>query len=207
MLMFRRDFISATLAGIAFARGAGAHEEHARSAPFELPEEFLPRVVRVREEFAPGEIHVNPAQFALYLTLPKKQAIRYAVGVGRGNLYHAGEFTVGARKEWPSWKPTPAMMARQPALYSAFEEGGRFENGQPGGPSNPLGARALYLFDARGRDSYLRIHGTNRPRTIGTQVSNGCARLINEHIADLYERVPIGTRVVLYPKGDGREHA
>ncbi|HHL21874.1 MAG TPA: L,D-transpeptidase, partial [Aliiroseovarius sp.] len=77
----------------------------------------------------------------------------------------------------------------------------QWADGMPGGPNNPLGARALYLYNARGHDTYLRIHGTNLPRTIGTRVSNGCARLINPHIEELYERVPVGTRVVLYAPG------
>lgn len=165
-----------------------AHE----AAEFALPEEFLPAVVPIRNEFAPGEIHVLPDQFRLYLTLPENRAIRYAVGVGRPGLYHAGTFVVGRKAKWPSWTPTPEMIERDPDAYAPFAEG------MPGGPDNPLGARALYLHDLSGCDTYLRIHGTDKPRTIGTRVSNGCARLTNDQIADLYERVPLGTRVYLY---------
>ena len=84
------------------------------------------------------------------------------------------------------------MIRRNPDAYA------RYANGMPGGEENPLGARALYLFDGSGHDTYLRIHGTNKPRTIGSAVSNGCARLTNEHIIDLYDRVPVGTPVILY---------
>ena len=160
-----------------------------------LPEEFQPRIVRLRDGFAPGEIHLDPNQFALFWTLEDRQAIRYSVGVGRPGLYESGEFTVGAKKEWPSWTPTPDMIKRNPAAYK------QHENGMPGGPNDPLGARALYLFQPGRGDTFLRIHGTNAPRTIGTAVSNGCARLTNAHIGDLYERVPLGTRIVLYAQG------
>jgi len=183
----RRTVIGGALAAMT-VQPALAHP----APPFELPEDFLPAVVPVKADFSPGEIHVLPEQFRLYLTLPDGQAIRYAVGVGRPGLYHSGVFVVGRKAKWPRWIPTPEMISRDPAAYEQFSEG------MPGGVDNPLGARALYLYDQSGRDTYLRIHGTNKPRTIGTRVSNGCARLTNEHIVDLYERTPVGTRVVLY---------
>ena len=102
-------------------------------------------------------------------------------------------FYVGDKKEWPSWTPTPDMIEREPELYQPYADG------MPGGLENPLGARALYLFTPERGDTFLRIHGTNAPATIGTAVSNGCARLVNEQIIDLYNRVPVDTRVVLYP--------
>lgn len=196
MTIDRRTFLAAL--GAAGMAGPAAAQ---MTKPLEIPEEFLPRRVRLRAELPAGEIHLIPGDFALYWTEEDRYAIRYAVGIGRGNLYEDGTFWIRAKKEWPGWKPTPEMMERDPELYKHFEEGEKWENGQPGGPNNPLGARALYLYDASGRDSYLRIHGTNRPRTIGTAVSNGCARLINSHIAHLYDLVPLGTKVVLYPKG------
>lgn len=121
-------------------------------------------------------------------------AIRYGVGVGRASLYEAGTFTVARKAKWPWWRPTNAMIRREPHKYA------RYKNGLKGGPNNPLGARALYLYDDAGRDTYLRIHGTNEPHTIGSAVSNGCARLTNDHVKDLYERVEIGAKVRLYPK-------
>ncbi|MEL7104920.1 MAG: L,D-transpeptidase [Pseudomonadota bacterium] len=192
----RRTFLAAGGAA-AMATPALAHHTEA----FELPEEFMPRRIRLRDELPAGELHLIPGDFALYWTEEDRYAIRYSVGIGRGDLYESGTFWIRAKKEWPSWKPTQDMMERDPELYGHFEEGEKFENGMPGGPGNPLGARALYLFDASGRDTYLRIHGTNKPRTIGSAVSNGCARLVNSHIAHLYDLVPIDTKVVLYPKG------
>ena len=139
-----------------------------------------------------GSIHVFPDQFRLYLILPDQLSRRYTVGVGKPGLYQAGEFAVGAKREWPNWRPTPDMIARDPDAYA------KYADGMPGGVDNPLGARALYLYDATGQDTYLRIHGTNKPRTIGTAVSNGCARLTNDHVVDLYDRVDIGAAVYLH---------
>ena len=164
-----------------------ASETKAEASP------LAPTVVPIQDGIPAGQIHVDPNRFALYWTLPDGQAIRYAVGVGRPGLYEAGAFTVGSKRKWPSWTPTPAMIRRNPKAYA------RHAGGMPGGPDNPLGARALYLFTAEGHDSHLRIHGTNAPETIGSAVSNGCARLVNDHVIDLYERVPVGTQVFLYP--------
>ena len=188
----RRHFVAgSTAAGVLAAAGpALAHN----NAAYVMPEDFLPVEVALKTELAPGELHVDPATYRLYWTLPENRAMRYTVGVGRAGLYHDGEFMMKVKKEWPSWTPTPAMIARNTGYA-------RWRDGMPGGINNPLGARALYLFDATGQDTFLRIHGTNAPQTIGTSVSNGCARLTNEHIVDLYNRVPVETRVVLHPKG------
>ena len=187
----RRHFIATSLCATTLAGApALAHEK----TPFVLPEDFLPVELALKVVLAPGEIHVDPVTYRLYWTLPDNRAIRYTVGVGRAGLYHDGVFMMKVKKEWPSWTPTQAMIARD-ASYA------RWQDGMPGGINNPLGARALYLFDANGRDTYLRIHGTNQQQTIGRSVSNGCARLTNEHIVDLYDRVPVETRVVLHPKG------
>ncbi len=156
------------------------------------PPALQPREVPVYAGFPPYEIHVAPSEFALYWTLPGNRAIRYDVGIGRPGLYEAGRFFVGAKRAWPSWRPTPAMIARDPTHYAPLRDG------LPGGPDNPLGARALYLYQADRGDTMLRIHGTNRPETIGQAVSNGCARLVNDQIIDLYDRVSVQTRVYLY---------
>lgn len=176
--------------GASLGRPAWAQELVA----YQRPEDFLPTIVSLDADFPPGEIHVLPDQFRLYWTLMKQEALRFTVGVGRPGLYHAGRFTVGAKREWPSWRPTPEMIARSPEKY------GRYADGMPGGPDNPLGARALYLYDEAGRDTYLRIHGTNDPQTIGTAVSNGCARLTNEDISFWYTAVEVGTPVFLHPQ-------
>ncbi len=188
--MKRREFVFGTLAAaIVNGRPAGAHE-----AAFVLPPEFAPAIIDIGEEFLGGVIHVLPNRFSLFWTLGDGWAERYTIGVGRPGLYHAGQFTVGAKREWPSWRPTDAMIARNPDAYA------RYADGMPGGIDNPLGARALYLYDDTGRDTYLRIHGTNDPQTIGTAVSNGCARLTNDHIVALYDKVPVGTIVNLFPQ-------
>lgn len=185
----RRKFsfgLSAT--GLLGATAVSAH-------PFTLPEHFLPQLVNTRQpNWLPGDVHVVPDEFHLYFMLENGRAIRYGVGVGRTGLYESGVFTVARKAEWPWWRPTNAMIRRNPEQYA------RFADGMPGGPNNPLGARALYLYDDDGRDTYLRIHGTNAPSTIGSAVSNGCARLTNEHVTDLYPRVDVGARVYLYPK-------
>lgn len=187
-MLTRREMIAGTAALALAPTAAFARKD------YQVPEEHMPVMVRIQKGIEPGEIHVDPNRYYLYWTLPKRKAIRYVVGVGRRGLYESGEFTVGRKKEWPSWRPTPQMIEREPHKYEQFADG------VPGGPTNPLGSRALYLFTENGFDSMLRIHGTPQPWTIGRAVSNGCARLVNSHIEHLYEQVPEGTRVVLYPQ-------
>lgn len=189
-MVTRRNFI-ASAAGFTVM---GAHPVMAQVSSATEADPYPVRRVRTNPGFAPNEIHVLPDEFALYWTLPDRQALRYSVGIGRPGLYESGEFYVGAKKEWPSWRPTDEMIEREPEHYAQFADG------VPGGEDNPLGARALYLFTPERGDTYLRIHGTNSPRTIGHAVSNGCARLINPQIIDLYEKVPLRSRVVLYGK-------
>lgn len=194
--MKRREFLQGSASGIVVSAASAASARIPEQLPdYNMPEEFLPREVRIKNDFAPYEIHVDPGQYALYWTLPKKKAIRYSVGIGRTKLYESGEFFVGAKKIWPSWTPTPEMIERDPASYA------RFADGMPGGIDNPLGSRGLYLFQPGRGDTFLRIHGTNDPKTIGRRVSNGCARLINDQMIALYDQVPMQTRVILYPLG------
>lgn len=157
-----------------------------------LPDGLAPRVVALNNPLPAGQIHVVPDEYSLYWTLPGGRAIRYFVGVGRDDLYEPGIYVIRAKKEWPSWRPTDDMMERN----EAYRE---WEDGMDGGPENPLGARALYLFQGN-RDTFLRIHGTHLPNTIGKDVSNGCARLINRQVVDLYNRVPMRTVVYMYEK-------
>lgn len=160
-----------------------------------LPPQLQPALVTLRRPLPPGEVHVFPDHFQLFWTLPAGQAWRYGIRVGRDGLYEPGQYYVGAKKEWPSWTPTPGMIEREPEKYAQYKE-----DGMPGGPNNPLGARALYLFQEGRGDTYLRIHGTSDVSTIGRAVSNGCAGLTNEQIMMLYDQVPMRARVVLYPK-------
>ena len=134
----------------------------------------------------PGTIVIDPRQHFLYLLREGNTAIRYGVGTGREGFAWQGNATVGRKAEWPDWHPPKEMILRQPELPELM----------PGGPDNPLGARALYLFDGK-RDTLFRIHGTREPWTIGKNVSSGCIRMLNEEVADLYLRTPIGTRVVV----------
>jgi lipoprotein-anchoring transpeptidase ErfK/SrfK len=187
-MMKRRDFLgssAAALAALGVANPASAYT---------VPEKHMPMLVPIKSNLPPGEIHVDPNRFYLYWTLEQNHAIRYAIRVGRPGLYESGEFRIRVKNRWPRWRPTDAMIEREPEKYK------KYEDGMPGGPGNPLGARAMNLHDANNRDTHLRIHGTTEPWTIGRAVSNGCAGMINEHIAHLFELVPLGTRVVLYPQ-------
>lgn len=183
------------ITGLAAAVPLPALAHSRRSAEdWVVPEEFLPRPVRFAEPQEPGTLIVDPDYFALYHVLTERRGMQYSVGVGRGDLYESGWFTLGAKKEWPSWTPTRDMIARDPDQYA------KYADGMPGGPDNPLGARALYLFDDLGNDTFLRIHGTPEPWTIGSAVSNGCVRLANQDIVALYDTVEIGVPVLLLPK-------
>ncbi len=188
-MISRRD---AVLFGLASAAFPGAALGQAKG--WSLPEEHKPRIVKMKGDVPAGEIHVDPNTFGLFWTLPDGKALRYTVGVGRGDLYESGSFYIGAKKSWPSWTPTKDMIERNPSAYK------KFEDGMPGGPTNPLGARALYLFTPGKGDTFLRIHGTPSPWTIASAVSNGCVRLTNAHIAHLFQQVPLNTKAVLYPK-------
>jgi lipoprotein-anchoring transpeptidase ErfK/SrfK len=139
----------------------------------------------------PGDIHVDSDFHYLYLIQEGDRAIRYGVAVGAAGREFSGEAIIQRKAKWPRWTPTQNMIERDPEMY------GKWAGGMPGGPQNPLGARALYLYQ-NGQDTLYRIHGTPQPWTIGRSVSSGCVRMINEHVADLYERVPIGTKVVVY---------
>jgi lipoprotein-anchoring transpeptidase ErfK/SrfK len=143
---------------------------------------FEPQDVDYRGPEVPGTIVVDTPKHFLYLVQENGRATRYGIGVGRPGFTWSGAHTVTAKKEWPDWVPPQEMLQRQPYLPHFM----------PGGPNNPLGARAMYLGS-----TLYRIHGTNEPDTIGTNVSSGCIRLTNEDVSDLYSRVKVGTRVVV----------
>jgi len=156
---------------------------------FKLDPRFEPQTVRF-SGYSPGTLVVDPGNHFLYLQTSRTTARRYGVGVGRAGLAFRGSATVGRKAKWPSWTPTKNMIRREPGKYA------RYAKGVPGGPGNPLGSRALYLYRS-GRDTMYRIHGTTQPSSIGRSVSNGCIRMINAHVEDLYERVPVGAKVVV----------
>jgi lipoprotein-anchoring transpeptidase ErfK/SrfK len=140
-----------------------------------------------------GTIIVDPNARFLYLVLEGGRALRYGVGVGRTEAFNfVGEAVIERKAAWPTWTPTQDMIAREPERY------GPYAGGLPGGLDNPLGARALYLYE-NGRDTLYRLHGTNEPWSIGKKVSSGCVRLLNQDIIDLYGRVPLGSRVFVLP--------
>jgi lipoprotein-anchoring transpeptidase ErfK/SrfK len=136
-----------------------------------------------------GTVVVNTPERRLYYVQGDGRAIRYGIGVGKAGLALAGNATVGRKAEWPGWTPTQSMMRRDPRNL-------KYAGGVPGGLHNPLGSRALYLYRG-GHDTMFRIHGTNQPNTIGRAVSSGCVRMLNHDVIDLYERVPVGARVVV----------
>jgi lipoprotein-anchoring transpeptidase ErfK/SrfK len=144
--------------------------------------EFQRQEVDYRGPHGPGTIVVDTPRRHLYLVQAGGRAIRYGIGVGRPGFEWAGVKTVTNKREWPDWTPPPEMLKRRPDLPRHME----------GGPENPLGARALYLGS-----SLYRIHGTNEPHTIGQNVSSGCIRMMNDDVTDLYDRVKVGTRVVV----------
>lgn len=147
------------------------------------------QVVDYASRQAPGTVIIDTKNTFLYFVLSDTQAMRYGIGVGREGFTWSGEQTVARKTEWPDWRPPADMLVRQPYLP-------RF---MAGGPTNPLGARAMYL----GETEY-RIHGTNKPETIGKQVSSGCIRLTNDDVTDLYERVKVGAKVIVLPMGAAR---
>ena len=143
----------------------------------------------------PGTIVVNTSEHFLYLVEQGGSALRYGVGVGGEGFGWSGMATVHSKQQWPDWRPTNEYLQRRPELRPNLNE---LDNGvgMVGGPANPLGARALYLWQGN-KDTLYRIHGTNEPWTIGKNVSAGCIRLTNEDIIDLYDRTPVGTKVVV----------
>lgn len=146
---------------------------------------YARQMVLFRSTEAPGTVIIQSAERFLYVVQGNGRALRYGIGVGREGFQWSGLVQVSRKAEWPDWRPPPDMLQRQPYLP-------RF---MAGGPGNPMGARALYLGS-----TVFRIHGTNQPETIGEAISSGCFRLANGDIADLYERVPLGTKVIIRHK-------
>ncbi|MFY0647082.1 L,D-transpeptidase [Sulfitobacter geojensis] len=182
--MHRRTFLTSTMAAAALPQVLSA-----KTAAYDP----TPQEVAIKATYQPGQLLVLPRSHYLYFVTAPGRAMRYGVGVGKAGLEFTGTATIAVKKEWPTWRPTNEMIERDPVAYKRFI--GNTE-AQEGGPGNPLGARALYLFEG-GRDTYFRIHGTTAPSTIGRSVSNGCIRMINEHVIDLYNRVPVGTVVTV----------
>ena len=158
-----------------------------------LEPRFRRQVVTIGTRNPPNSLIVDPEHRYLYYVLGNNQALRYGVGVGREGFAWSGNAVIGMKRRWPRWLPPESMVQRDP-------HAAKWANGMPGGPENPLGARALYL-EANGVDTLYRIHGTNEPSSIGKAMSSGCIRMLNEDVADLFERVKIGTPVTVLAPG------
>jgi lipoprotein-anchoring transpeptidase ErfK/SrfK len=152
--------------------------------------QMLRQVVDYRTKEPAGTIVVDTAARHLYLVEANGKAMRYGIGVGKAGLAFQGNATINRKAEWPHWSPTENMMEREPKRYR------KWASGMDGGLGNPLGARAMYLYQDD-KDTMFRIHGTTEPETIGHAVSSGCIRLMNQDVIDLYGRVKTGTHVVV----------
>ena len=160
-------------------------------------EDLDPKYLRQRVRYVtlqtPGTIVVDPDAKYLYLVMEGGYALRYGIGVGREGFGWSGSADIARKALWPSWTPPAAMIQRDPKLE-------QYRKGMEPGLQNPLGARALYLYQD-GRDTLYRIHGTNEPASIGQNVSSGCIRLLNQDIIDLFRRVPVASKVVVLKHG------
>ncbi|GAA6180601.1 L,D-transpeptidase [Shimia sp. NS0008-38b] len=190
--MQRRHFLAGTASLLATPQILRA----AQGDSFELMEHLKPKEVRVKKKygFQAGQLVVVLASYHLYHMMDERNAVRYGVAIGQEGLNFKGRATIERKVEWPSWRPTQEMIERNPAYE-------KYADGMKGGPTNPLGSRAMYLYQD-GRDTLFRIHGTTAPQSIGTPSSNGCIRMVNEHIEYLYEQVPMGSEVIVFT---GRE--
>lgn len=160
-------------------------------------QEFMRREVRIQTSEKPGTVIVDSSKRFLYFVEGNGMATRYGVGVGKEGFGWSGTMKVGRKAEWPGWTPPAAMVARE------RKKGRELPAYMEGGPGNPLGARAMYLYRGGG-DSLFRIHGTNQPWTIGQMMSSGCIRMMNEDVEHLYSRVPVGSKVIVIgPDGRG----
>jgi lipoprotein-anchoring transpeptidase ErfK/SrfK len=167
------------------------------------PSGINPAFLRTRVVYAgserPGTIVIDPGARYLYFVEEGGRAIRYGVGVGKEGFAWSGTATIHDKQEWPDWYPPKEMIQRRPDIRSQLSEL-QSGLGVPGGPSNPLGARAMYLWQGN-KDTLYRIHGTNEPWTIGTNVSSGCIRMTNQDAIDLYDRTAVGAKVVVLRPG------
>ncbi|WP_099864057.1 L,D-transpeptidase [Pararhizobium haloflavum] len=200
MSLSRRGFLAG--AAVFVAGCTNAEYQTARLNYAALPDERFPLASVPLAEIDPelrrqevaydgnepaGTVVVDTPARRLYYVMGDGRAMRYGIGVGREGLALRGDARVGRKAQWPSWTPTGNMIRRDPRNR-------QFASGVPGGPNNPLGARALYLYRG-GRDTMFRIHGTNQPSSIGHAMSSGCVRMLNHDVIDLYERVPVGAKV------------
>lgn len=201
MLSRRALLTGASAAMLAVPLSTAALPQSADDDPFPLPPfdysklapPFRPTTVAYTGRQWPGTVIVDTPNRQIYLVLQGGQAMRWGCAVGKDGFRWAGLADVGRKVMWPRWTPPKEMIERHP-------EKAKWANGMPGGPDNPLGARALYLFQ-NGQDTLYRIHGTTDPLSIGHNASSGCIRMVSQDVIELYRRVPIGTRVVVLAEG------
>jgi lipoprotein-anchoring transpeptidase ErfK/SrfK len=160
-----------------------ARQEQATARAANPQNQYKRQTVKISTPHEPGTVIVDTKRKFLYLVLEGGEALRYGVGVARPGFEWTGTYKISRKAEWPDWRPPASMRRRQPYL-PAFV---------PGGPENPLGARALYIGS-----TLYRVHGTSNAASIGGEVSSGCIRLMNEDVIDLYERVPVGAKIVVF---------
>lgn len=219
MSMTRRSFIvSASAFALAGCQTTGKTSSLALDPPLEadpqkmyaaMPEEEFPipavnlrkldskyyrQLVSYTSSEPVGTIIVDTPNRFLYLTMENGQALRYGVGIGRAGFSWGGRAVIAWKRKWPTWTPPKEMIARQPKLK-------KYADGMEPGLQNPLGARALYIYEG-GKDTLYRLHGTAEVASIGHAVSSGCVRLLNQDICDLYDRVPAKTRIVVQQKSE-----
>jgi lipoprotein-anchoring transpeptidase ErfK/SrfK len=188
-------------AGLSLAAIPGSALADTADDPFPLPPfnysklnpAFRPSVVEYKGRQPVGTVVVDTPAHQLYLVVQGGYAIRWGCAVGKDGFRWAGMADVGRKIIWPKWTPPKEMIERHP-------EKAKWANGMPGGPDNPLGARALYLFQ-NGNDTLFRIHGTTEPMSIGKNASSGCIRMISQDVVELYRRVPVGSRVIVLAEG------
>ncbi len=196
MRLSRRHFLGSMLAAGVLPPGTALAERELApilaSEALEVPYKFRRQEVKYKTAEPVGTIVVDPKKRWLYHVQDGGKAIRYGVGVGADGKNWAGEAIIKRKVKWPRWKPTKEHLAVYPTLSKYKDEA------MPGGPGNPLGARALYLFQGD-QDTLYRIHGTIKPKGIGREVTSGCIRMLNVDVIHLYDRVEIGTRVVVLP--------
>jgi lipoprotein-anchoring transpeptidase ErfK/SrfK len=180
---------------------AGCASAPAPTRSTEIDPAFRRKEVEYATREPRGTIVVDPSEHFLYFVQDGGRAIRYGVGVGSEGYGWSGIAKVHDKQEWPDWYPTPEILQRRPEILPHLTEL-QSGTGMPGGPDNPLGARALYLWQGK-KDTLYRIHGTNEPWTIGKNVSSGCIRMVNDDVIDLYERTPVGTKVMVLASAVG----
>ncbi|MFP1630477.1 L,D-transpeptidase [Zhengella sp. ZM62] len=154
-----------------------------------VPSKYHRQLIRYETDEKPGTVIVDTGAKFLYLVMEDGRAMRYGIGVGREGFEWSGTARVGMKREWPTWTPPAEMIQREPKLA-------KYRGGMKPGLTNPLGARALYLFNKRGDTGY-RLHGSPEWNSIGGNVSSGCIRLMNQDVIDLYERVKVGAKVIV----------